>query len=311
MAKTAVILFNLGGPDKPAAVEPFLFNLFFDPAIIGLPTPLRWLVAKLVSKRRAPTARAIYEKIGGGSPLLPETRAQADALQTELGPEFKVLIAMRYWHPFTEQAVAAARAWGAERVLLVPLYPQYSKTTTGSSLACWRDAAEDWPIPTKAIRAYPTLPGLVAAIADRVRETAATLPGARILFSAHGLPKKVVVAGDPYPEQVMLTARAVVVAIGIAGLDWAVCYQSRVGPLEWIGPPLEDELARAAADQLPVIVVPIAFVSEHSETLVELDIEYRHRADDMGVPGYARVPAVGCHPAFIAGLAEMVRLEAS
>ncbi|MGE5548141.1 MAG: ferrochelatase [Solirubrobacterales bacterium] len=308
MTKTAVVLFNLGGPDGPEAVEPFLFNLFNDPAIIGAPQPIRWLVARLISRRRAPVARDIYAQIGGRSPLVPETEAQARALERVLGDGYKAFIAMRYWHPFTHEAVAAVKAWGAERVVLLPLYPQFSTTTTRSSLRAWRRAATaaGLEVPTEIVCCYPDQGGLVAAMSDLVAQGVARAgPGARVLFSAHGLPKKVVDKGDPYPLHVQQTARAVALGLGLT--DWAICYQSRVGPLEWIGPSTEAELERAGRDKVPVVVVPVAFVSEHSETLVELDIEYRHRADALGIPAYMRVPAVGAHPAFIGGLAELVR----
>ncbi|MBI5164314.1 MAG: ferrochelatase [Magnetospirillum sp.] len=309
MARTAVVLFNLGGPSDPDAVEPFLFNLFSDPAIIALPNPMRWLIARLVSRRRAPIAREIYAQIGGKSPLLDETRNQAQALDAALGPDFKTIIAMRYWHPLTAEAVAEVKASGAEQIVLLPLYPQYSTTTSASSARAWATEAKSagLRIPTASVCCYPDQPGLIAALADGVRAGLAEAgPASRVLFSAHGLPKRVVDKGDPYPQQVERTAAAVVAALG-GQIDSVVCYQSRVGPLEWIGPSTEDELARAGRDGVPVVVVPIAFVSEHSETLVELDIEYRHRARELGVPGYVRVPAVGCHPAFIAGLADVVR----
>jgi ferrochelatase len=306
MSRTAVILFNLGGPDRPEAVEPFLFNLFNDPAIIGAPGPIRWLIAKLVSKRRAPIAQAIYAKLGGRSPLVPETEAQAAALEAKLGPDYKVLIAMRYWHPFSDEAAKAAKDWGAEKVVLLPLYPQFSTTTTASSQYDWRRAsrAAGLKVPIQPVCCYPEQPGLIAALADLTAKGCAGLSKPRVLFSAHGLPQRVVDRGDPYPLQVLRTATAVAAAAGQE--DWVVCYQSRVGPLKWIGPSLDEELAHAADDKVPVVVVPIAFVSEHSETLVELDVEYRHRAEVLGVPGYVRVPAVGCHPAFIGGLADLV-----
>ncbi len=311
MARTAIVLFNLGGPDRPAAVEPFLFNLFNDPAIIGAPPPIRWLLAKGLAKRRAPVARAIYARLGGGSPLLPQTEAQGQALAAALGPDTRVFVAMRYWHPLVAAAAAASRAWGADQVVLLPLYPQFSTTTTGSSLVAWKAATArlGWQVPTRLVCCYPTLPGLVRAMADLVvaGHTKAAMAGApRVLFSAHGLPQRVVDGGDPYALQVAQTAAAVAAATGIGELDWVVCYQSRVGPLRWIGPSIDHELERAGRDRVPVVVVPVAFVSEHSETLVELDVEYRHRADGLGIPAYVRVPAVGCHPAFIAGLAGLV-----
>ncbi len=314
MTKTAVVLFNLGGPDSLDAVEPFLFNLFNDPAIIGAPGLIRRLLARFISKRRAPVAREIYAQLGGKSPLVEETAKQAAALEKLLGNEFRVFVAMRYWRPFAAEALAAARAWGAERVVLLPLYPQFSTTTSRSSLREWRKLAANWRVPTEAVCCYPDEPGLVAAMAELVRAgyaEAASKGNPRILFSAHGLPQKVVDSGDPYPRHVEQTARAVVGALGIPDLDWVVCYQSRVGPLKWIGPSTEEELERAGEDGVPVVVVPIAFVSEHSETLVELDIEYRHRAEGLGIPAYVRVPALGHHPAFIAGLARLVQSPAS
>lgn len=314
MRKIAVVLFNLGGPDSPEAVEPFLFNLFSDPAIISLPQPLRWLVAKLISKRRAPKAQGIYAQIGGGSPLLPNTQAQARALEAALKDlgEVRCFTAMRYWHPLTEGAVAAVKNFAPERIVLLPLYPQFSTTTTGSSKKAWDKAAQAQGLTASTSYAccYPVQPGFVSAAAELTAkhyEEAAKHGKPRVLFSAHGLPKKVVAGGDPYQIQVEKTASAIVAKLGIADLDSVVCYQSRVGPLEWIGPYTEDEIARAGRDKVPLVVVPLAFVSEHSETLVELDIEYRENAAHDGVPHYERVPTVSTHPAFIAGLAEIVR----
>ncbi|MEQ8193218.1 MAG: ferrochelatase [Rhodospirillales bacterium] len=314
MAKIAVVLFNLGGPDAPGAVRPFLFNLFNDPAIIALPGPLRWLLAQLISRRRAPIARKIYAHLGGKSPLLDLTREQAAALEKKLnaGREtYKTFVSMRYWHPMSAETARAVKGFEPDEIVLLPLYPQYSSTTTGSSLWDWQRAAarESLFAPTFAPCCYPTEDGFIRAYAELVRDCLAreNLTGkARVLFSAHGLPQKVIDAGDPYQWQVEQTAAAIVAQIGAAAADWAVCYQSRVGPLAWIGPSTEEELKRAAQDGMPVAVVPIAFVSEHSETLVELDIEYRHLAQSLGVPGYVRVPAAGTHAAFIDGLARTV-----
>jgi protoporphyrin/coproporphyrin ferrochelatase len=314
VSRVAVVLFNLGGPDGPAAVEPFLFNLFNDKAIIGAPQPVRYLLARLISRRRAPIARAIYARIGGGSPILANTNAQATALESRLAsraPEttWRVFVSMRYWHAFADATAAAVKAFAPERILLVPLYPQFSTTTSESSLADWQRAAAKAGIEggARAACCYPRSAGFVAAVADLTRRALAAFPGGRaprLLFSAHGLPKKVIGRGDPYQWQVEQSVAAVVQALARPDLDHVVCYQSRVGPLEWIGPSTEAEIARAGADKVPVLVVPIAFVSEHSETLVELDIEYRHLAEAKGVPGFARVPTVGTHPAFIDGLAE-------
>lgn len=312
---TAVVLYNLGGPDKPEDIRPFLFNLFNDPMILGLPQPFRWLLAQLISRRREPTAREIYAHLGGGSPLLGNTRAQAKALEDVLNAngeeDYKCVVAMRYWHPFCDAALDEALAAEPDRIVLLPLYPQFSTTTVGSMMRVWERASarRGVAVPVNALCCYPSEAGFVSAVVDTIRQQLEALPeGApfRILFSAHGLPKKIVEAGDPYQWQVEQTAAAVIAALG-RDVDWTCCYQSRVGPLEWIGPATEDEILRAGADGTNVVLVPIAFVSEHSETLVELDIEYREIADEAGVAHYLRAPTVGTAPAFIEGLARLVR----
>lgn len=308
--KLAVVLFNLGGPDRPEAVQPFLFNLFNDPAIIRVPGLLRWLLAQLISRRRAPRARDIYARLGGGSPLLPNTRAQAAALESRLN-NARVFVCMRYWHPMSAEVARAVKAYAPDRVVLLPLYPQYSTTTTASSIADWTRAAAAvaLSVPTHGIGCYPTEPGLIEGFARRIRPAlaeASRLGKPRLLFSAHGLPKKIVDGGDPYRWQVEQTAQAVARALAMPEADWVVCYQSRVGPLEWIGPSTEAEIRRAGADRVSIVVAPIAFVSEHSETLVEIEIEYRHLAVQAGVPGFVRVPALGTEDAFIGALARLV-----
>lgn len=316
MEKTAVVLFNLGGPDGPEAVQPFLFNLFNDPAIIGLPGPLRWLLARRISARRAPVAQEIYAQLGGRSPLLPNTEDQARALESILGAGFRTFIAMRHWHPRADVAAKEISTWRAERVILLPLYPQFSTTTTGSSLAEWRVAARRAGIsaPTTAVCCYPTASEFVAVLAARTKPLIAVAARAggspRILLTAHGLPKKILRKGDPYQWQIEQTAARVIAALADDDLDWVVCYQSRVGSLEWIGPATEAELRRAGKDRIPVVVVPISFVSEHSETLVELDIEYKNLAEKSGVPGYFRVSTVAADEVFVAGLARLVRRAA-
>ncbi len=319
MRKTAVVLFNLGGPDRPGAVRPFLFNLFNDPAIIGASGPLRWLLAQWISRRRAPLARKIYEEIGGASPLLANTEAQAKALEAALNAgdgddQVRVFIAMRYWHPMSREVARAVESYGPDQVVLLPLYPQFSTTTTGSSLTDWARAAAAAGLgaPTRSLCCYPTQAGFVTEVAGLLRSALAVAGDApRVLFSAHGLPKKFIDRGDPYQWQIEQTAAAVAGAVAgpapVPNLDWRVCYQSRVGPLEWIGPSTDAEIARAGAEGRPVVVVPIAFVSEHSETLVELDIEYRRLAEEKGVPCYTRVATVDTGAVFIAGLAGLVR----
>lgn len=305
--RIAIVLFNLGGPDGPEAVEPFLFNLFDDPAIIRLPGFLRHFVARVISKKRTPTAKEIYAHLGGASPILPNTIAQARALEAELGESFKCFIAMRYWKPRAQEVVQQLRAYKPDRVILLPLYPQFSSTTTASSV---REFCSLWPESVEMINCYPCDDGFIAAQVDLIKpmlKEAGKLGKPRLLLSAHGLPEKVVKAGDPYQWQCEQTGLAIIEALKQPHLDWLNCYQSRVGPLKWIGPSTEEEIHRAGHDKVPVVIAPIAFVSEHSETLVELDIAYKKLADECGVPGYFRVPTVGTHPAFIAGLAALVR----
>jgi protoporphyrin/coproporphyrin ferrochelatase len=313
MARRAVVLMNLGGPDSLKSVRPFLYNLFSDPAIIGLPALLRLPLAWLIAARRAPIARKIYDQLGGASPLLANTEAQARALEAELGKDYRCFIAMRYWHPLTPVTVRAVKAWKPDETILLPLYPQYSTTTTASSLAAWRREAVRQGLAgeTRAIRSYPVAEGFIAALAGLVAATLAEAGAVRkpqrLLFSAHGLPLKIVAAGDPYPREIESTAAAVASALGRPGLDWLVCYQSRVGPLAWLGPSVEEELHRAGREGVGVVVAPISFVSEHSETLVELDRDYRRLAETCGVPAYHLVPTVGTDRRFIAALAGLVR----
>ena len=318
--KTAIILFNLGGPDGPDAVEPFLFNLFNDKAIIGAPQPVRWLLAKLISFRRAAVARQIYAHLGGKSPLLENTKIQAAALQQNLNStgdgSFRVFIAMRYWHPFSDETALEVRDFAPDKIILLPLYPHFSTTTTGSSFADWRRAAKSAGLdaPTNAICCYPVEAGLAQAMAGRIkpgleRALDETSAPPRLLFSAHGLPQKIVDKGDPYPGQIEANAACVAALLetDFPGLDWTVCYQSRVGPLEWIGPSLDDEIERAAVEGKALVVFPIAFVSEHSETLVELDIEYAKIAREKGVPVYIRVSTLGNDQKFIDLLTGLVK----
>jgi ferrochelatase len=312
MTRVAVVLMNLGGPDSSVAVRPFLINLFSDPAIIGLPSFLRLPLARFVARRRAVVARDIYAQIGGRSPLLANTEAQARALEAALGPGHRCFIAMRYWHPMSIETARAVAEWAPDEIVCLPLYPQFSTTTTASSLAAWRSAAtrQRLTCPTHVIRCYPCEQGLVEAISGLIKPALETASGSgkppRLLLTAHGLPKRIVRRGDPYPDQVERTAAAVVAALDRPELDWRVCYQSRVGPLEWIGPYTDEEIRRAGKDGVALVVAPISFVSEHSETLVELDLDYRGLAETAGVPAYHRVATVGVEPGFIGSLARLV-----
>ena len=316
MSRTAIVLFNLGGPDRPQSVRPFLFNLFNDPAIIRLPSPVRWLLAHLIAWRRARKARAIYDQLGGGSPLLANTVAQALALSRACKDpgSVKVFVAMRHWNPLTPISVRAVKEMAPERVVLLPLYPQFSTTTTLSSHQAWMLEAgrQGLDCPHHLVCCYPTLRGFVVALAKLAKEglieARAKAPDARplVIFSAHGLPRRIVVAGDPYQKQVEASAAAVAAELGLADGDWMIAYQSRVGPLEWIGPACDAAIVEASRAGRAIVLVPIAFVSEHSETLVELDIDYRHLAEHHRAPAYVRVSTVGTHPDFINGLADLV-----
>ncbi|WP_374516683.1 ferrochelatase [Brevundimonas sp.] len=311
--RIAVVLFNLGGPDDQATVRPFLFNLFNDPAIIGLPGPVRTPLARLIASRREKAAQANYALMGGGSPLLPETRRQAAALEKALATrlpddEVRAFIAMRYWNPLTEETAAEVAAFGPDEIVLLPLYPQYSTTTSASSLKLW-SAVYGGSGDSRTVCCYPEAYGWIdaqaAAVVGKLGE-AGDRP-VRVLFSAHGIPEKLVSGkGDPYQEQVESTVGAVVARLAELGrtVDHAICYQSRVGPLKWLGPSTPEALAQAARDGKGAVVVPIAFVSEHVETLVELDIEYRELAHELGVAPYLRAPTVSTAAPFIGALAD-------
>ena len=315
--RIAVVLFNLGGPDRPESIRPFLINLFTDPAILRVNFLIRPFLARIIAAARVRPATENYAHIGGCSPLLELTEQQARALEAELAGEgVRCFVAMRYWHPMSEQVARAVRDWNPDRVLLLPLYPQYSTTTTGSSLTAWREAAAKLALvkSTTALCCYYSDAGFTRAAATIVRRAwdaaRAALPAGhklRILFSAHGLPRVIIDKGDPYQFQIEHTVADTVQHLDIADLDHAICYQSRATPQEWIGPSTEEEIERAGRDKVAVLVVPIAFVSEHTETLVELDIEYKHFAEEAGVPYYFRAPTANADAGFIAALAGLAR----
>ena len=317
--RRAVVLFNLGGPDGPDAVGPFLSNLFSDPAILPVPSLVRKILSKLIVRRRLPEAKAIYARMGGSSPLLEQTRRQAAALEEMLrlkGADVRCFVAMRYWHPFAEEVVREVQAYAPDEIVLLPLYPQYSTTTTGSFLKEWRRAGGGVGR-ERAICCYPSLDGLIDAWAAGVVEAVTRIPpegaanGVRVLFSAHGLPERVVAGGDPYSRQVEMCAagiwdRAESGLPGAYRADWRVSYQSRATPERWLRPDTVAEVEAAAREGLAVVIAPLSFVSEHSETLVELDEELREIAERNGAPAFERVPTVRDDPRYISGLADLV-----
>lgn len=316
MRRLAIILFNLGGPDSPEAVRPFLRNLFSDPAILTVPAPVRFFLSRYIAGRREAPARAAYEQLGGASPLLAQTEAQARALEAGLearGQEARCFIAMRYWHPRAAAALPAVRDYRPDEIVALPLYPQFSTTTSGSSLAEWRKlAGADEKL--RVLCCHPLLEGLVEAwagpLAEAIRRARAAGP-VRVLFTAHGLPERVIAKGDPYAWQVKRTAEALRAAaearLGeLDDVDWRVTWQSRATPEKWLEPDTEAEVEAGAREGLALVLAPLAFVSEHSETLVELDIEYRAMAERAGAAAWERVATPGAAPSYIEGLAELV-----
>ena len=306
-----MVLFNLGGPDSPRAVRPFLENLFSDPAIIGAPWFIRRPLAILIARLRQKSAVANYALMGGGSPIVPQTEAQAGTLLAALrerlpDAEIRVVIAMRYWRPLTQDAATEIAAFEPDQIVLAPLYPQYSTTTTGSSFEAWRRSYKGLGRTHGICCWYENL-GLIEAHVSRIRLTWETAgrPRVRLLFSAHGLPEQIATSGDPYQWQIEATCAAVAERLGPAW-DWRICYQSRVGPLKWIGPSTPEAIVAAAQDGVGVLIDPIAFVSEHIETLVELDREYAEMARKLGMEVYLRAPVVGVESSFINGLADAV-----
>jgi ferrochelatase len=311
--KKAVILFNLGGPDKIENVEPFLFNLFNDPAILNLPTILRYPLAKLISNRRAPVAKKIYEELGGSSPILKLTREQSEALETKLNQtkadnKYKCFIVMRCWNPRANSVIKDVQLFNPEEIILMPLYPQYSAATSGSSIKEWKDVCKknNYQVKTSTICCYPTDQNFINAHTKEIIKKIKDLKNFKLIFSAHGLPEKNIKKGDPYQWQVEQSVQKIVKNLNIESLDWVLSYQSRVGPLKWIGPSTENIIVENSKLGKHIVLVPIAFVSEHSETLVELDIEYKEIADANGCKNYTRVPALGINEDFIKAMSELI-----
>lgn len=310
MKRTAVILLNLGGPSSLREVKGFLFRLFYDKAIIRLPNPLRWIIAKIISTRREKTAKEIYARMGGSSPILSETIHQKTALLEALNnKDIGVFISMRYSEPFSQNAVKKMQEFGPDQVILLPLYPQFSTTTSASSI---EDITKEikktgFQGPVKAIGCHFTDSNFIKSHIALIKETLKKVKSKkyRILFSAHSLPEKIIKDGDPYQWQIEQTVEKVVKGLKIKDLDYKITYQSKVTPVKWLEPDTEKEISKAVQEKLGLIVVPIAFVSEHSETLVELDIEYREIADKKNIE-YHRVPALGVEKNYIKGLADLI-----
>ena len=310
--KKAVILFNLGGPDKQESVEPFLFNLFNDPAIINIPSIFRYPLAKFISKKRAPIAKNIYKKIGNKSPILELTQDQAKSLENNLSKkgDYKCFVVMRCWHPRASDIIKKVIEYNPEEIILLPLYPQYSASTSGSSINEWGDLCkkENYNVKTKTICCYPTENNFIASHVLLIKKTLKVIEdnNFKLIFSAHGLPKSKIKKGDPYQWQIEETVKKIMSNLESKNLNYVISYQSRVGPLKWIEPSTDEVIIKYSKEKKGIVIVPIAFVSEHSETLVELDIEYKRLAEKNGCNFYKRVPALGIEENFIKGLTELV-----
>ena len=308
--KTGVLLLNLGGPEQPADIKPFLVNLFSDRQIIRLgPALLQPLIARIIAHRRAPKSMANYARIGGGSPILQKTREQARALEERLAGEGNFLVrpCMRYWYPFAQEVLAEFLEAGVEQCIALPLYPHYSIATTGSSLAdLTRHLKQKQRIlPCSIIRSWPEQPEYIAALAKRVQDGLALFPNeeVRLIYSAHSLPQQFIDEGDPYVEELHTTIAALEKLTGVRG---ELCYQRRSGPVAWLGPSTPDTIRRLAGDGAKnLLILPISFVSDHVETLVEIDMDYRNMAQTLGMR-CASTKALNDDPVFIEGLARLV-----
>ncbi|MDZ8257928.1 ferrochelatase [Nostoc sp. ChiQUE01b] len=318
MGRVGVLLLNLGGPDKLEDVGPFLYNLFSDPEIIRL--PFRWLqkpLAWFIATRRTRTSQENYKQIGGGSPLRRITEAQGEALKEQLnflGQEVNIYVGMRYWHPYTEEAIAQITQDKVEHLVILPLYPQFSISTSGSSFRLldklWQENPKLQPIDYTVIPSWYKQPDYLQAMAQLIAQELEQFPNpddVHIFFSAHGVPKSYVEeAGDPYQAEIEECTALIMQTLNRPNAH-TLAYQSRVGPVEWLQPYTEDALKELGAQGVKdLVVVPISFVSEHIETLQEIDIEYREVAEESGIHNFRRVPAPNTHPVFINALAELV-----
>ena len=312
-----IVLFQLGGPDTPEAIEPFLYNLFSDPDIIDFPLAkvARPVLAKLISKGRARKVTRHYAQIGGASPIRKLTAQQASALEDELRKtiDARVFVAMRYWRPFTSEAIERIRQAGCDELILLPLYPQYSSTTTGSSFNEWekRCRERNFRLPSRRIRQFFAFEPYLDSLAERINETMRGFdPGEQphLVFSAHSVPTSVIEAGDPYKRQIEATVRLVVERAGWTN-PLTVCFQSKVGNQKWLRPSLRETISDLGGKNVKnMLVVPIAFVSDHVETLAEIDIEAREEAAERGIRHFEMMPGLNDSPAFIQALASLVLL---
>lgn len=329
MKKVGVVLLNMGGPDSLDAVQPFLYNLFSDHDIIQLPKLIQKPVAFLISRIRGKKTKKYYEIMGGKSPQKEQTLQQARELQNVLGENFKVVVAMRYWHPFTEEALDELFKEDIKQIILLPLYPQYSRTTTGSSFNEFDRKIKKYiksgkytvistlkgvkspyyyssNIPIKKINCYFDNPDYIQAMVENIKENLSkNFKDYYFLFTAHSLPEKIILDGDPYKKQTEKTVELIMEHF--KGVRYSLAYQSKVGPVKWLEPFTDQEIERLAKEGVKnLVVIPVSFVSEHSETLYELDYLYGSMAKELGVENFIRIPTLKTHPKFINALKNIV-----
>lgn len=311
-AKTAVLLLQMGGPDSLEAVEPFLTNLFSDRDIIRIgPAFLQPLIARFIARRRAPKVEKYYERIGGKSPILKLTEAQARALEERLGSDYRCFVAMRYWRPSTLEALAAIRREGISRIVALSLYPHYSRATTGSSINELKRVMGEAGVEFQVswIDRFYDHPLYISALAERIEEGLARFTdrsGVELVFSAHSLPRSFIDQGDPYLAHIEETVRLVMERLG--EVDHHLAFQSRAGPVKWLEPSTEEMIRHLAAHgSKNMLMVPLSFVSDHIETLYEIDVQYAEEARALGIENFRRSPSLNDAPLFIDCLAELVR----
>ena len=315
--KTGVLLFNLGGPEKLADVRPFLYNLFSDPEIIRVKfTPLRKLIAWTIATLRHKKSEGYYSQIGGGSPLRRLTQEQADALQAELrrrGHDVQTFMGMCTWNPFFTETLTQIENSKVDRLVILPLFPQFSVTTTGAGFGALRGLIAQRPgvqkIPTTWVESWQEQPTYIEAFAQSIERELARVPDPgkmHLLFSAHSIPESYVKNGDPYLDQTKQSVERIMDRLGRKN-SYQLSFQSKIGPVKWLEPFTNDAIIDLGKRSIrDVLVIPISFVSEHIETLYELDILYKHVAEDAGVTNFRRVPALNSDAVFIRALTEIV-----
>lgn len=313
--RIAVVLFQLGGPDSLEAIEPFLYNLFCDPDIIDFPCAfiVRKPIAKFISSRRSKKVIDKYRSIGSKSPITELTKSQAHALEIELNKHFpsKVFTAMRYWYPMTDEIIQQIKKDAFKKIILLPMYPQYSKVTSGSSLNEWKRLHEVEKVSTTIIQSFHDHPIYIEALIDKIQTAFIKFSSIEereidLIFSAHSIPMSIVKKGDPYKNQIQETVQ-LLTKKGEWKSPHYICYQSKVGPISWLGPSLRETVHHLAAEgRQNLLIIPVSFVSDHIETLYDINIEMRQEAERIGIKQFVLMPALNDSPKFIECLKTLV-----